>query len=137
MPQEDGRTDLSEMRSPMDTQQDGTAEDVSVLQDYAMGDETDEKDSQYGEAEVNPEDAKYRVMMADIGCVQNETLYLDYFSDYTYANMIFDSICDDTEFVKYHDRNSVEVVLQKAYRGLGQIFWETIRKSVVYDTSKN
>lgn len=125
MPENDTGTELSEMRAQVETEQGDIAEGMSEMQDYVMGEAQ--------EQEVNPEDAKYRVIMADWGSSDNRELFIDYFSDYTYAQATFDALCDDTDFIKAHDKKSVAVMLQKSYRGLSQVFWETIRKSTVYD----
>ena len=133
MPKEDTGTDLSEVQSQLDTEQMDYAERMSKMQDAVMGHPQNEEETE--EPEVTPEQAYYRVIMADFGCVENDTHFIDYFSDYYNANAVFDSLCDDTEFIKYHDKPSVTVELQKAYRGLSQVFWETIRKPIVYDTT--
>lgn len=117
------------MRSQMDPVQVGNAKDLSEMQFEIMGNDEDPQ-------EMNPEDVRYRVLMSDLGRskAEDDLLFLDYFSDYEYANSVFDSIAEDTDFIKHYKRDCVEVLLQRAYRGLGSIFWETIRKTVVYNT---
>ena len=129
MPQNDRETDLSEMRNGVDPVQSQVPEELSEMQEPFVG---------YTQKDPEAEAVRYRVMMADHGCSKHsdDLLFLDYFSDYEVATTLFDSLCDDTDFIKHYDSECVEVVLQMAFRGLGQVFWETIRKSVVYDDKK-
>ena len=71
MPQEGTGTDVSEVRSQMDAVQSDTSERMSEMQDEYLG--YTEED----EIEVMPEQANYRVMISDYGCVENDDLYTE------------------------------------------------------------
>ena len=126
MPQEDTGTDLSEMRSQVDTEHRDTAEDVSEMQDTFVG------DSPYEEVQ----EARYRVTMKDFGCVENDTLFVEYYSSYQSALSTFYSLSDDTDFIRHHDKRTVFVDLEKSYKGISAIFWELIKRNTVYDDSE-
>lgn len=130
MSQEDGETDVPTVQSSVDTVQVDTAWDVSQMQDDTVG---------YATQEVKPEDVKYRVMVTDFGCSKNDMLYVDYFDNYDEAYEVYANLCDgeDGEFIKYHDRKMVLVILSKAYRGFAQIFWEDISQSPLYKEMSN
>ena len=129
MPSENRGVDLSALRSSLDAVQSDDAEDLSEMQDPVM-----EYASSEGEKEeIRPEDARYRVTVSDYGCVENETLAVDYFATYEDAVAMYEAHVIDEDFIKHHDKYDVWVILEKSYRGVSQIFWETIRKTVVYD----
>lgn len=124
MSSENGTTDVSEMRENVDPVQIGVAENVSEMQEYPM-EYTEEK----------PEDIKYRVVMADFGYSNdNDTLCVEYYSNFDDANADYDAMTEDKDFIKHHDQTAVIVMLDKCYRGMSMIFWETIRKAVVYNS---
>ena len=123
MPEEDTGTDLSKVQSQMDTEQMDDAQRMPEMQDTFMG------DSPYEEVT----EANYRVMMKDFGAMENEILFVEYYSTYQTALSTFYSLSDDTEFIKHHDRAMVVVDLEKSHRGTSTIFWELIKRNVVYD----
>ena len=123
MPEEDTGTDVSKVQSQVDTEQMDDAQRMSEMQDTFMG------DSPYEEVT----EANYRVTMKDFGCVENDTLFVEYYSSYQSALSTFYSLSDDTEFIKHHDKRSVFVDLEKSHRGTSEIFWELIKRNVVYD----
>ena len=129
MPSDDNGTELSEMRASVDPVLGEDAEYLSEVQDTAVEypSETEIK------GEIHPESANYRVTVADYGCVQNDVLAVDYFARYEDAVAMYEAHIEDEEFIRHHDKYDVWVILEKSYRGMSQIFWETIRKSVVYD----
>lgn len=134
MPQKDTGTDMSEMRDEMDTIQGDTSKRMSEMQDEIMGYNPDEDETE--ESEVRPEQANYRVVMADFGCDENDSLFIEYYADFQSAVSTFNKITADTEFIKHYDRINVMVKMEKSYRGLSQVFWEMIKQSIVYDDGR-
>ena len=132
MPSNDTGTDVSEMRTQVDSVQVLDAEDVSEMQKSFM--EYDEEEPQV--RELPPERARYRVKVEDYGCVQNDVLAVDYFDRFEDAVEMFEARMDDEEFIRHHDRPNAWVVMEKSYRGLSQVFWEVIRKVVIFDPEK-
>lgn len=126
MPDKDTGSDVSEMRTQMDAEQDAVAEGMSEMQDYIVGDTAYEEVTE----------AKYRVMMKDFGAMENEILFVEYYDTYLDALKSFNILSDDTEFIKHHDRPMVIVDLEKSYKGTSTIFWELIKRSTVYDDSE-
>lgn len=123
MSPEDKGTDMSEMRNEMDSVQGTITETMSEMQDEFMG------DTPYEEVT----EAKYRVTMKDFGAMDNEVLFVEYYDLYPLALRMFYKLSEDTEFIKHHDRAMVFVDMEKAHRGTSQIFWELIKREVVYD----
>lgn len=118
----DTGTDMSEMRNEMDTIQGEVSEGMPKMQDTFMG------ESPYEEVT----EANYRVTMKDFG-TDEEILFVEYYATYKTALSTFYSLSDDTEFIKHHDRAMVVVDLEKSHRGTSTIFWELIKRNVVYD----
>ena len=123
MPDKDTGSDVSEMRTQMDTEQDAVAEGMSEMQDYIVGDTAYEEVTE----------AKYRVTMKNFGATENGVLFVEYYNTYPSALYRFYSLSDDTEFIKHHDRTMVLVDLEKSYKGTSTIFWELIKRNTVYD----
>lgn len=123
MPDEDTGSDMSEMRTQVDTEQDAVAEGMSEMQDYIVGDTAYEEVTE----------AKYRVTMKDFGAMDNEVLFVEYYDLYPSAVNMFYKLSNATEFIKHHDRAMVFVDMEKAHRGTSEIFWELIKREVVYD----
>lgn len=126
MPDKDTGIDVPEMPPQVGPQQDDSAEGMPEVQDYTLG---------YTESSeiTRPEEVNYRVTMKDFGCVENDTLFIEYYRDFYSALGRYDALCDDESFIKHHDKPSVFVDLERAVRGYGQVFWELIKRNIVYD----
>ena len=87
MSTEDNGTEMSEMRSSMDTVQSDVADVLSEVQESVV---------------VVPSEAqaKYRVIMYPYECEETEWLYKEYFQDIYTARSMYDALCDDRDFVK-------------------------------------
>ena len=116
---------MSEMRNDMDSVQSETAEGMSEMQEYGMV---------YPQENQDPEKAKWRVRLIDYQQIGTPILYLEYFDYYEYALARYNDLCDDKEFIKHH-KDDIIAELQMAHRGWAEIFWETVKSSVIYEES--
>ena len=125
MPSEDRGIDLSEVRTPLDTEQGETAEGVSEsdMQEYAM--------ERY-QSEIEPSSQNYRVTVYDFERPER-LLTLEYFDTYTVAIGVFDSICDDDDLVNAYGR-FLTVELSKSYDVPSTKAWEVLNRQFCYPT---
>lgn len=126
MQAEDNGTEMSEMRNDMDSVQSETAEGMSEVQEYDMV---------YTQEIQDPQKVKWRVRLMDYQQIGTPVLYLEYFENYADASARYDDLCNDKMFIKHHE-DDVMAELQTAHRGWAEIFWETVKSSIVYDESK-
>ena len=126
MQAEDNGTEMSEMRSDMDTVQSDPTESMSEMQ---------ESDMVYTQEIQDPQKAKWRVRLMDYQQIGTPVLYLEYFEYYEDASARYDDLCEDKLFIKHHD-DDIIAELEMAHRGWAEIFWETVKSSVIYDESK-
>lgn len=126
MQAEDNGTEMSEMRSSMDTVQSDPTESMSEMQ---------ESDMVYTQEIQDPQKVKWRVRLLDYQQIGTPVLYLEYFENYEDASARYDDLCDDKSFIKHHE-DDIIAELEMAHRGWGEIFWETVKSSVIYDESK-
>lgn len=126
MQTEDNGTEMSEMRSSVDTVQGDLAESVSEVQ---------ESDMVYTQEIQDPQKAKWRVRLMDYQQIGTPILYLEFFETYEDALARYDDLCDDKMFIKHH-KDDIMAELQMAHRGWAEIFWEDVKASVIYDESK-
>lgn len=123
MSSEDNGIEVSQMREGVDTVQGDVAEGMSEVQvTYMVHPETSEE-------------ARYRVRLIDYQQIGKPILYLEYFADYLNAETRYEELCEDRAFIKHH-KDDIMAEMQMAYRGWGELFWETIKSSVIYDDSE-
>lgn len=125
MPPENSESDLSEMQPQVDPVSGGTAEVLSEVSEYGL---------EYDAEEVSNEEARYRVRLNDNERIGTPLLYLEYFKTYEDAYAQYVALCDDGKFIKHH-KDDLTAEIQKSYRGKGEVYWETVLLSVIYDDS--
>ena len=126
MQAEDNGTEMSEMRSDMDTVQSDPTESMSEMQ---------ESDMVYTEEIQDPQKVKWRVRLLDYQQIGTPILYLEYFDNYGYALERYNELCEDKQFIKHH-KDDVIAELETAHRGWAEIFWETVMSSVIYNDAE-
>ena len=123
MSSEDNGTEMSEMRGDVDTVQGDPAEGVPEVQESFVA---------YPQEE---ETMRFRVRMYTFGSSPKDTLYLEYFYGYDDALKVYNEICDDWRFIEAYGKFAM-VEVEEGHVGRGEIFWETVLKSMLYDESK-